>query len=138
MDLALNNLQMLICHKTQPTNQSLRVFHISVSWWFSTGVLSDCNSPQVFKTLLSILADLNNAVIWTVSNRPVISKSSNPCINSLMTAPRAQITIGIIVTFMFHSFFQFPCKVRVLILLFMFFQLYSVVRRDSKVHNSAS
>ena len=22
MDLALNNLQMLICHKTQPTNQS--------------------------------------------------------------------------------------------------------------------
>ena len=35
----------------------LKVFHTSVSWWFSTGVLSDSNSPQVFRTLLSILAD---------------------------------------------------------------------------------
>ena len=39
---------------------------------------------------------------------------------------------------MFHSFFQFPSKVQVLILLFAFFQFYSVVSRDSKVHNSAS
>ena len=36
---------------------------------------------------------------------------------------------------MFHSFFQFPCKVEVLILFFTFFQLYSVVSRDSKVDN---
>ena len=34
---------------------------------------------------------------------------------------------------MFHSFFQFPSKVEVLILLFTFFQFYSVVSRDSKV-----
>ena len=25
MDLALNNLQMLICHKTQPTNQQTNI-----------------------------------------------------------------------------------------------------------------
>ena len=33
-------------------------------------------SSQVSKTLLSILADLNNAVVWMVSTRPVISKFS--------------------------------------------------------------
>ena len=36
------------------------------------------------------------------------------------------------------SFFQFPSKVEVLILLFNFFQFYSVVSRDSKVDNFAS
>ena len=38
---------------------------------------------------------------------------------------------------MFHSFFQFSCKVKVLISLFTFFQFYSVVCRDSKVDNFA-
>ncbi len=51
--------------------------------------------------------------------------------------PKAPITIGIIVTCMFHSFFQFSCKVEVLISLFTFFQFYSVVSRDSKVDNFA-
>ena len=67
--------------------------------------LSDSKSPQVFWILLSILADLDNAVVWTVSTHPVISKSSSHCTNPLLTVPRAPITIGIIVTFMFHSFF---------------------------------
>ena len=30
MDLALNNLQMLICHKTQPTNHVSNKFNISL------------------------------------------------------------------------------------------------------------
>ena len=47
----------------------------------------------------------------------------------------ASITIDIIVTFMFHIFFQFSSKVNVLISLFRFFQFYSVVSRDSKVDN---
>ena len=40
----------------------------------------------------------------------------------------------------FHvpQLFQFPSKVQVLTLLFLFFQFYSVVSWDSKVHNSAS
>ena len=58
------------------------------------------------RTLLSILADLNNPVVWMVSTRPFISKSSGPCTNHLVTVPRAPITIGIIVTFMIHSFFN--------------------------------
>ena len=93
--------------------------------------LSDSKSPQVPRTLLSILAVLNNTVVWMVST----SKSSSPFNNPLVTVPKASITIGIIVTYMFHSIFQFPSKVDVLILLFTFFQFYSVVSRDSKVDN---
>ena len=100
--------------------------------------LSDIKSPQVSRTLLSILAVLNSAVVWTVSTRPPTSKSSSPFSNPLVTVPNTPITIGIIVTCMFHSFFQFLSKVEVLILLFTFFQFYSVVNRDSKVDNFAS
>ena len=84
----------------------LRVFHTSVSWWFLTWILGDNKSPQVSRTLLSILADLSNAVVCMVPTCPVISKSSSPCTNLLVTVPSALITIGIIVTFMFHSFFN--------------------------------
>ena len=68
-----------------------------------------------------------------VSTRSPTSNSSSPFSNPLVTVPKAPITIGIIVTFMFHSFFQFSSKVEVLILLFTFFQFYSVVSRNSKV-----
>ena len=101
--------------------------------------MTDSKPPQVFRSLLSIPADLNNAVVWTVSTHPIISKSSSPCTNPLVTITKgAPITIGITVTFMFHIFSQFPSNVEVLILLFNLFHFYSVVSRDSKVHNSAS
>ena len=101
-------------------------------------ILSVSKSPQVSRTLLSILADLNKAVVWMVSTRLLISKSSNPCVNPLVTVSRAPITIGIIVTFMYHSFFQLRSKVEVLTLLFASFQFYTVVSQNSKIHNSAS
>ena len=41
-----------------------------------------------------------------VSTRSPTSKSSTPFNNPLVTVPKAPITIGIIVTFMFHSFFN--------------------------------
>ena len=94
-------------------HHSLRVFHVSVSWWSFTGV-SNSKSPQVSRTLLSILADLSNAVVWMVSPRLLISKSSSPCINPLLTVPRQPITIGINVTFMFHSFFNSLARSRYL------------------------
>ena len=100
--------------------------------------LSNSKSPQVSRTLLSILTVLNNAVVWLVSTRPPTSKSASFFNSPLVTVPNAPITISVIVTFMFHSFFQFPCKVEVLILLFTFFQFYSVVSWDSKVDNFAS
>ena len=57
-------------------------------------------------TTRGALAILNNAVDWIVSTRPPTSKSSRPFNNYLVTLPNAPITIGIIVTFMFHSFFN--------------------------------
>ena len=100
--------------------------------------LSDSKSTQVSRTLLSIQTVPNNAVILMVSTRPPTSKSSRPFDNPLVTVPKAPITICIIVTFMFHSFFQFSSKVKVLIILFTFFQFYSAVSRDSKVDNFAT
>ena len=69
--------------------------------------LSDSKSPQVSRTLLSILAVFNNTVVWMVSTRPPTSKSSRPCDKPLVTVPKAPISIGIIVTFMFHSFYLY-------------------------------
>ena len=63
-------------------------------------------SPEVSRTLLSILAVLNNVVVWMVSSRPLISKYSSPFNDPLVTVPKAPIAIGIIVTFIFHSFFS--------------------------------
>ena len=57
---------------------------------------------------------INNAVVWTVSTRPPTSKSSSPFSNPLVTVPNAPITIGIIVTCMFHSFFNSLARSRYL------------------------
>ena len=101
--------------------------------------LSDKKSPQVIRTLLSILAGLNNDVAWILSTRRFICNSSTCCTNPLVTIPRAPITIRTTITFTFHTFFfQFPSKVLVIIFFFNLFQFYSVVRWDSEVHNSAS
>ena len=67
---------------------------------------SDSKSPQVSRTPLSILDDLNNCVIWMVSTRPLISMSSSPFANLLVIAPSTPITIGMAVTFMVHNFFS--------------------------------
>ena len=104
--------------------------------------LCDSKSHQLYRILLCILADLTNAVVWMVSTRPLISKSSSPSNNPLVTVPKAPITIGIIVTFLSHSFFNSLARSRYLsfffFFFFVFFQFYSVASWESKVHNSAS
>ena len=79
--------------------------------------LRDSKSLQVSRTLLSILADLNNEVAWIVLTRPLISKSSSPFNIPSVPVP---ITIGINVTFMFHSFFNFLERSK-----YLFFFLFS-------------
>ena len=76
--------------------------------------LSDSNSPQVSRTRLRILAVLSNAVVWIVFTRPPTSKSSRPFNNALVIVPKASITIGTIVTFMFHSFINSLARSRYL------------------------
>ena len=66
--------------------------------------LSESKFTQVSNTLLSILADRNNAIVSTVSIRPLISKSSSRFANHLMTGPSATITIGVTVNFMYYYF----------------------------------
>ena len=68
--------------------------------------LSDSKSPQGSRTLLSILAVLNNVVVWMVSTLSPTFKSSSPFNNPLVTVPKLPIIIGIVITFMFHSFFN--------------------------------
>ena len=94
--------------------------------------LSDSKSPKASRTLLSILSVLSNAVVWIVCTRPSTSKSSCPFNNPLVIVSKGPITTDIIVTIMFHSFFQFPSKVEVLNLLFTFFHFYSVISQIAK------
>ena len=94
--------------------------------------LSDSKSPQVSRTLLSILAVLNNDVVWIISTRPPTSLSSRPFNDPFVTVLKAPITIGIIAFFMFHSFFQFPSKVEVFIFLFTFFSFIQWSARIAK------
>ena len=68
--------------------------------------LSDSKSHHVSRSLLSILAVHNNPVVWKLSTRPPTSKFSRSFTNPLFTVRKAPITIGIIVTFLFHSFFN--------------------------------
>ena len=107
---------LLVCFCVMPTKllfitqsfshqRKLMVFHWS---------LSVSKSPQVSRTSLSILAVFNNAVVWIVSTRSPTSKSSSLFNNPLVTVPKAPITIGIIVTFMFHSFFNSLARSRYL------------------------
>ena len=76
--------------------------------------LSDIKSPQVSRACLRILAVLSNAVVWIVSTRPPISKSSTPFNNPLVIVPNPPITFGTIVTFMFYCFFNSLARSRYL------------------------
>ena len=76
-----------------------------VSWiilFFAS--LSNSKFPQVPRTLLSILADLNNAVVWMVLICPRISNLSSSLSKPFWIVPNAPITIGITITFIYHSF----------------------------------
>ena len=77
------------------------VFHCS---------LSDSQSPQVSRTLLSILADLNNVVVWMIFTFPLISKSSRSFTKPLGFVPSAPniigITVNIILLYALLEFFR--------------------------------
>ena len=83
--------------------RQLIVFHWS---------LSDSKSPQVSRTFLSILSVLNNVVVWMVSTRLLISKSSIPYNNHLVPVPKEPIAIDIIVTFIIHISFNSQARSR--------------------------
>ena len=95
---------------------------LMVSHWS----LSDNKYPQVSRTLLSILTNLNNTIA-----RPVISKSS-----SLVSILSDCIEIANCVIFMFHSFFNSLARSLSLFPHSFNFTLWSA--GTAKSHNSAS
>ena len=88
-----NNTVVWMVSTRPPTSKSNSFLDFShqplpmVSHWS----LSDSKSPQVSGILLSILTDINNAVVWMVPTHPVNSKSSSLCINPLMTLQTHQL-----------------------------------------------
>ena len=72
---------------------------------------------QVARTLLNLLIDLT--VVWVVSTLSLISKPSSPWTKPLVTVPRAQITIYITVSFVFHSISSSLGRSRYLSLIFL-------------------
>ena len=85
---------------------NIEIIIILFFWRFFTHYcnLSDSNSSQVSRSLLSILVNINNAVFGIVRSQ-LIPMSSNPFINPLVTVPCAPTTIRITITFMFLSLF---------------------------------
>ena len=69
--------------------------------------LSDYTSPWVHRTLLSIPADFNGAVVCMFSIHPLISNSAGFLSTTLDTVPSAPTIIGLTVTFMLHRFFGY-------------------------------
>ena len=66
--------------------------------------LSDRNSSQISRNILSILADFNNTSFLMFSTYPIISKFSSPCTNLLRIVSCEPIAIDNTVTFMFFNF----------------------------------
>ena len=66
--------------------------------------LSAIKFSQVSRTLLSILADVNDSLLWIVSTWIFIPKSFSPFNKPLGIVPSAICTIVIIVIFIFHIF----------------------------------
>ena len=106
----------------------LRAFHTSVSWWIFTGIwvtASLLNSPG-----LRILTDPNYSLVWMVSTRPLLSKSSSPCTNLFITIPSTPIKL-VSPSLSCSIFLQFSSKVS-----FRCLSVCSVVSRNIKVHNT--
>ena len=97
----------------------LMVFHWS---------LTDRKSSQIFGTLLSISTDLNNAVVWMVSNRPLVSKSSSPCTKSFGDDNKCANYNWYHRHFRNSIVFHFSCRVYEYISLLAFHQFYLVVK----------
>ena len=115
---------------------SLSVFPISFSWWFFTGVWV---TASLLKSLglFSIFWPFSIMLLWGWS--PIVCQLPSPPVPSMILKSLFQkhqlqlLQLSLACSIVFH----FPCKVNVHILLFIFFQFYSVVSRDSKVDNFA-
>ena len=61
---------------------------------------------SLYRTFLSILADLDNAIVYMVLSLPLISLSISHFFKSFGIVPSVPSIFGITVIFMFHRFFN--------------------------------
>ena len=99
--------------------------------------LSDNKSPQVSRTLLGILVDLKKTIVWMVPTRSYfqVLQFLNQSFGDFTKSTNYHWYYR---HFHVPQFFQFPRKAEEPISFFVFFQFYSVVSWESKIHNSAS
>ena len=99
---------------------------ISLLETFFTVILIGSKCPRVSRTLLSIPADLNNAVFCMVSILTLIFNSFSLYSKPFGTVSSAPTKIGITETFLFYSFFQLLCKIQIFFYLFVFFYFHEI------------
>ena len=88
----------------------IRAFHISVSRWFFTGIWV---TASLLKSLELFLVFWPFSIMLSFGWSPLVRQLPSPLV-PLVTVPNAPITIGIIVTYMFHSFFNSLARSRYL------------------------
>ena len=115
--------------------RSFELFYLQHWLLISHWSLRDSKFPKDPRTLLSILTDLNDAVVWMVSTCSLFSDSFSLFTTLLGIVPSAQTIIGFRVTFMFHRFFTSLARSRYLSLFsFSFiFTLWSVGTAKSTI-----
>ena len=94
--------------------------------------LSD-NKSQFSWTLLTVLVDLNNPVVWMILARPPISNSSSPLMKPLGIVPSAPITTSCSLAFLVLwqglntclTFHFLLCSLYELLLLFYFLWVFN-------------
>ena len=86
------NLLILISYSFVSFSHQYQLMVFHWSW-------NDVKFPQVSRTILSILADLNNALIKMVSIRVLIYNSSSPFTNPLVTEPSAPSKVSVLISF---------------------------------------
>ena len=88
----------------------------------------------MFWALLSILANLNDIVVWIAWIRSQISNSSNSLSKLLRTISSAPFTCGITVTLIYHGFFRSLARSKYLSLFslsFFFTQWFAVTAKST-------
>ena len=98
MDLALNNLQRLMCHKTQTTNQScqsftsnfqvrLVVWHTKISFCRRSGVMANVSPRGVMANALDCSLDVDEfklqLLCYVQFQNNVFGKGMNPLISPI-------------------------------------------------------
>ena len=116
-------------------------------WEFFTSALADGFFTGVWVTASLLKSSELFSLFWPFSIMlyfgwsPLLLQLPSPLSpfnNPLVTVPKAPITIGIIITFIFYGFFNSKTSSRYLSFFSHFFSFYSVVSRNHKVHSFGS